>query len=476
MLGIVWSEDEVPTHHDDMLIVRVKPSAAGTMRHVSARAPEMRRDAPGLSALARMERSGHLAHIHALDGRAHAKLAAGRSVADSIRAAARHHVAGLKHTGAMILRVTHARHLSRLRESLKRDPHLEWVAPVPARYLFASRGATSASKAPGDADMPALRMWNHKAVRLAEARALPGFREPRRIHVAVIDSGVDLGHPALHGRVRRYVHRFGAHHTSPLDIVGHGTHVTGIIAARQNALGVGGMCTCRVSVYKVFDAETYLVRGLGKPLRLYLVDPILYRAALANCLEDRVDVINMSLGGAAPPDPHEEALFEHLIESGSVIVSAMGNAFTHRDRASYPAAIPGVIAVGALKQDESAANFSCTGRHITLCAPGVDIWSTLPFYDGGFGFNATKSGQRSLASFNPLERNTRYDAWPGTSMACPQVSAAVAMLLATRGKMSPAEVKRRLMRTADRLPGMRGRRFTATFGGGRLNLVRLLSE
>ncbi len=76
----------------------------------------------------------------------------------------------------------------------------------------------------------------------------------------------------------------------------------------------------------------------------------------------------------------------------------------------------------------------------------------------------------------PLARNTRYDAWPGTSAACPHVTAAVALLIAARGTLPPAEVKRRLMRSADRVPGMNGRRFDTRYGAGRLNLRRLLEQ
>jgi subtilisin family serine protease len=83
--------------------------------------------------------------------------------------------------------------------------------------------------------------------------------------------------------------------------------------------------------------------------------------------------------------------------------------------------------------------------------------------------------RHSKSGDEPMRRNVRYDAWPGTSMAAPHATAAVAMLLARRGRTPPAQVKRRLMQTADKVPGMRGKSFTTTFGAGRLNLKRLLS-
>ncbi len=386
-------------------------------------------------------------------------------VATALARAGRHHDPARPHTGTVIVRLRHGRHTAALHDALASDPHVEWATRVPMRHLAAHH----------DPLMPALRMWHHGAVRLEEARALPRFREPRRVRVAVLDTGVDLRHPALRHRVSQYVHRLGSWHSAADDIVGHGTHVSGIIAAADNDLGVRGMCRCDLTVYKIFGSDTFPVHSDGTTYRLFFVDPVAYRAALQRCLDARVHVVNMSLGGNASPDPHERALFEALLARGTVLVAAMGNAQQHRDRESFPAAVPGVIAVGAVGESGRIADFSCTGPHIALVAPGEDIWSTLPLEAGEFGFAATHTGRRS-AGPNPLERNRRFDAWPGTSMACPQVTAAVAMLLATRGPMSPAEVKRRLMRTATRLPAMRGKSFTSTYGAGRLDVARLLSD
>jgi len=68
-----------------------------------------------------------------------------------------------------------------------------------------------------------------------------------------------------------------------------------------------------------------------------------------------------------------------------------------------------------------------------------------------------------------------YAALRGTSMASPHVAGAVALLLANKGNMSPAEVRTRLMQTADKVPGMGGLNFHPDYGAGRLNLLRLLS-
>jgi hypothetical protein len=454
MRAIVWNESDELLHHEDMLMVRLHPTGERSARRHG--------ESPALKALARAEAAGQLHAVHALDGGP----VGGRSarLRPALVRARRHHHPQRPHTGTLLLHATHRRHIARLHAAFATDPQVEWVHQVPARHLGVY----------DDAAMPALRGWHQEAIRLREARALEAFREPRRIRVAVLDTGVDRGHPALRDRVCRYLHRLTPTRETPDDIVGHGTHVAGIIAAADTELGVHGMCRCDLTVYKIFGGETFLVHDQGRSYRLFLVDPVAYRAALQRCLDTPTDVINLSLGGTAPPDPHERALVAALIASGRVIVAAMGNSSTHRTRRSYPAALPGVIAVGAVGQDGRSAPFSCTGRHITCCAPGMDIWSTLPRAQGAFGFPATRSGRRT-AGANPLARNVRYDAWPGTSMACPQVTAAVAMLLATRGPLSPQQVRQRLLRTATRLAAMRGRRFDSTYGAGRLDVARLLA-
>jgi len=342
------------------------------------------------------------------------------------------------------------------------------VSKVPARYVWAAPDAADQMRA----FLPALRGWNHRAIHLAEAQKLAAVGEAKGIHVAVVDTGVDTTHPDLRGRVTDYVHSYAGGRlaqTSRRDIVGHGTHVTGIIAARmQEALEVGGICEPKMTVYKVFPDKPDYEPAPGA--KMYMVEPTLYRMALEHCLTNDIDVVNFSLAGPAPPDEHEGAIFQELLERGTVVVAAMGNAFQHRRRRAYPAAIPGVIAVGAIDPNGKVAPFSQQGSHIALCAPGVAIWSTLPTYAGQFGFSPDSTGKGRA-----LSRNLRYDAWPGTSMAAPHVTAAVALLLAKRGRLTPKQVKEHLMRTADKLPSMKRRNFTISCGAGRLNLQKLLA-
>ena len=458
MRAITRDADAAPEHHDDLLILRVGPHL---MR--DARRPH---DTPALRHLARLEARGHLHGVHAMDGGSLGGSLGGSHarVVRALRRAHRHHRTGEAHRGIVMVHLKHARHREALHDLLRDDPHVEWAERVPMRFIAGS-----------EIRLPAPRGWHHAAVRLEEARALPGFREPRRIRVGVIDTGVDAGHPALRGRIARYVHRIGPYHAGPEDVVGHGTHVCGIIAAGANDMGAAGMCRPRLFAWKVFSTDTYLAGGPDAAQRHYLVDAIAYRAALHDALAARLDVLNLSLGGTGRPDPHEAALLARLQASGTTIVAAMGNSIAQRRRPSYPAASPGVVAVGAVDRDGEVAGFSGIGRHIALCAPGVEIWSTLPRQPGTFGYGVTPSGRRA-AGPSGLERNVRYDGWLGTSMACPQVTAAVAMLVGMHGPMTPDDVRLRLMRTATPLPAMRGRAFTMSCGAGRLDVARLLAD
>lgn len=457
-----------------MLIVRVRPSAAAHARKLASRGGAAGASSPGLSALHRLEREGHLYHVTPLGRTARRQVAAAGhsgSVSHALVAAAREHDAANRHTGYVLIHLKHSGHRASLHRKLAADRHLASVSKVAARYIWMTPN-------PAGGFLPPERMWNHARIQLAAARKLDAFRSPRNIRVAVLDSGVQVRHPSLEGRLHDYVHFYGrGHHvkTSAKDIVGHGTHIAGILnASLDDTLGIEGIAHCRLTVMKVFDDR--LDADHAAHARVFLVNPLLYRWALGECLARRFDVVNLSLGGPAPPDPHEAGVLKGLLACGTTIVAAMGNALKQRSQPAYPAASPGVIAVGAVGPDDVVASFSRRGRHIALCAPGVAIWSTLPTFPGEFGFlGGAKSGDRRSKP-RPLARNTRYDAWPGTSGACPHVTAAVALLLASKGKMAPSRVKTLLMRAADRVPGMHGKRFDPKYGAGRLNLRRLLER
>jgi subtilisin family serine protease len=283
------------------------------------------------------------------------------------------------------------------------------------------------------------RQWGHAAVRIHQARSRASFVDASGIVVAVVDSGIDEQHPDLVGVVSEYRNGL-APNESDRDFSGHGTHVAGIIAATiNNKVGIAGLCQARILAIKGLPDKSPW-------------DAAKYYQALAYPI-NRAKVLNLSLGGGY--DPGEEAVIQDLLDAGIVVVAAMGNEFEEGNPISYPAAYKDVIAVGATDEADRRGPFSNTGPHIALAAPGVNILSTVPQYPASF-------------AKQPL-----YDSWDGTSMATPHVAAAAALMLARTPSLSVADVRKRLMATADKVPGQTS--FNEEFGAGRLNIDAALA-
>lgn len=220
------------------------------------------------------------------------------------------------------------------------------------------------------------------------------------VRVAVVDTGIDLDHPELAAIIKGGFNSVESS-SAPEDDHGHGTHVAGIIAAIHNSEGVVGVAP-QVSLYavKVLDAN-----GGGT-----------YSGVIAGiqwCAENKMDVLNMSLGGSTGSEAMANAI-KAAHDAGVTIVCAAGNS---GGAVSYPAKYPEAIAVSASTSKDAIAYFSSRGPEIDFIAPGVSIYST--YIDGGYG---TMSG---------------------TSMACPHVTGLAALVVAT-GITNPDLVKKAL--------------------------------
>jgi subtilisin family serine protease len=231
--------------------------------------------------------------------------------------------------------------------------------------------------------------------------------------------------------------------------VGHGTHVAGIVGAvANNAVGIAGVARCAIHMWKIFPDEQYE----GE----YYVDPDLFADALRTAAESGLSALNLSIGGTQSSSV-EQVLIRRLAARGVAVVAAMGNEFQDGNPTEYPAAYDDVLAVGAIAENRERSDFSNTGRHIGICAPGSNILSTLP---------RRRSSYRS-------ER--LYASWSGTSMATPHVTAAAALVAAQNPALSPTDIVERLRDTAATLSAMRGRARTNEYGAGLLDLERALS-
>ena len=316
-----------------------------------------------------------------------------------------------------------------LLETIGSSPGVEFAERLPARWLEAE-----------GADPKQNLQWGLRAIRYFEARR----PSAAGVRVAILDTGIDTTHPDLPDPVL-YRHQG----LRAQDVIGHGTHVAGIIAAiANNRIGITGIADCRLAVWKIFPDQPE--RGD------FYVDSERYLRALGELTDEDISAVNLSIGGAAHSQA-EALLFRRLVERGVTPVAAMGNEYEEGNPTSYPAAYDGVVSVGAIAETRRRSRFSSTGRHIDLVAPGSNILSTVP---------VRRSAYRE---------ETDYVSWSGTSMATPHVTAAAALLAAAHPDWSPRELSDRLRDSAAELQAMRGSRWTQSYGAGLLNLETALS-
>lgn len=281
----------------------------------------------------------------------------------------------------------------------------------------------------GDIDIDAPKGWSRAG--------LSRFPSSGGVRVAVIDSGIERGHPDLIGKIAGCVDYRDALLAPPCaDDDGHGTHVAGILAANaDNGRGVAGVA---------FNSQLLVCRALG---RVGGVGPAMGSVSdVANCISwarrQGAKVISMSLDG-----PRSRTLGRAARKAwsggrreGSVLVAAAGN--SGDSRVAYPAGYRQVVSVAAVDNRGRRAGFSNRNRDVEAAGPGVDILST---YRGGY---------------------TMLD---GTSAATPHVAGVAAHLWRLHRRSRADDIRRRLRRAVDDL-GPRGR--DSSFGYGLVNLAK----
>jgi len=274
--------------------------------------------------------------------------------------------------------------------------------------------------------------------------------------VAVVDSGLDLSHPDLAANIWTNAGEIPGNATDddgngfiddvrgwdfvgaswmtptpdadPSDVLGHGTHVAGTIAAvGDNNLGVVGVA---------WKSRVMAVRGLdnnGQGPESALAAAIVYAA------DNGADVINASFGGEGSSTTLQNAV-DYAHGLGVVFVAAAGN--SHLDAADFsPANVANAITVSAVDPFDSLASFSNFGTKIDVAAPGVDILSL----------------EKGTGGFIRLQ---------GTSMAAPHVSGVAALILQGHPSFTVEQVRQVLRSSATDL-GLPGR--DTLYGYGRVS-------
>lgn len=246
--------------------------------------------------------------------------------------------------------------------------------------------------------------------------------------VAVVDTGVDYTHPDLKGQILLGPDFYDGD-MDPMDTHGHGTLVAGTIAAAtDNNRGIAGVSG---------KSQVLAVRvGAAGVPGFAAAAGIVYAADCAG-----VRVINLGWGGRTISWYIRDAV-AYAVGKGILVVAAAGNEDDLIE--TYPAAYPGVLAVGATGYGDEKACFSNYGSYVRIAAPGVDIYSTT--LNGGYGPGS------------------------GTSLAAAFVSGAAALVWGKWPDLSASEVTSTLTRTGDAIQAdpCSGRRFPT--GVGRLNL------
>lgn len=263
--------------------------------------------------------------------------------------------------------------------------------------------------------------------------------------VGVVDTGIDAQHPDLAPNIWKSKEgQFGWDYTvnkpNPLDFHGHGTHVAGIIGAVANPKsGVAGVAQ-KVSIMAVkyySDSNSGAV-NLRNTIR-----------AIEYAIENGAKIINYSGGG--PEFSQAEYLAIKKAEAkGVLFVAAAGNERQDTDEAQnsyYPSAygLQNMISVAATDINNRLIASSNWGKkHVDVAAPGENIYSTLP---GG-----------------------RYGTMTGTSQATAFVTGIAALLLSKNPKLTPVEIRRIIVESADPIPGLASR----IRSGGRANAYAAL--
>jgi len=241
--------------------------------------------------------------------------------------------------------------------------------------------------------------------------------------VAVVDTGVDYNHRDLQTNMwtnasGHYGYDFVNNDSDPIDDHGHGTHCSGIIAAEgNNGLDITGVCwNAKIMALKFLDS-------VGSGWTSDAVNAFYY------AIENGADVTSNSWGGGEYSQFMQDAI-DYAYSQGVVMVASAGN--NGNNSPYYPSYYNHMISVAATDSNDQKASFSTYGDWVDIAAPGVDV---LSLRANGTSMGTTYDNYTTVAS--------------GTSMACPHVAGAYALLISINPFLTSDEVYEILTDTVD---------------------------
>jgi serine protease len=338
-----------------------------------------------------------------------------------------------------------------------------------------------------------VRQWNFPTIDMERAWDINGGATPSII-VGVLDTGVayraatvrfsttsSIAQQVFPGRTfvdipfaaapelgptSRFVspHDFIFNDDTPLDMVGHGTHVTGTIGQlTNNGVGVAGMA---------FNVSIMPVKVIGDLWDFVFAQSTGTDDTVAQGVRYAVDngakVLNMSIGRLGPPSPVIQSALTYAVSRGAFVAVAAGNEFLSGNPVERPAdlgpQIEGVMTVGAIGRNRQRAPYSNTGSYVEIVAPGGDQVA-----DGQTGGILQQTFDEDFAF--PISGPPRFDVFvyayeQGTSMATAHVTGMAALLM-QQGITDPAAIEAAIKRFATDL-GSAGR--DDQYGNGLINV------
>ncbi len=219
---------------------------------------------------------------------------------------------------------------------------------------------------------------------------------------------------------------------TPWDYDGHGTFVSGLIAARAgNRAGIDGINpNARIMVLKALN-------NFGHTRASWLSQAIVY------AVENGARIINMSAAGPGLPRAVQDAL-DYADRSGVLVVVAAGNAAEDVDKVS-PAGLEHAITVAATDLEDQRAEFSNWGKRVDIAAPGMHVMS-LRARETDFRLTSADTPYKRGAAIAGLDR--RYYRADGTSFAAPLVTAVASLIWSNNPALTHVQVRRMLEQSA----------------------------